>query len=158
MVFLGPLCVFLTCRLIHSHPLALLLSCPSPLSLSLSFSVRHRFILPVMRAELCSVHEQGKGQQEGGVCTIRDKIMAPWGLVWPCTRSIKRRLLVPRSTLMSICWGLILDSPPPTLSQSHTHMYTYRGLNLGVQKYLLGSYTLGHGGDPDYSHSVGYSV
>lgn len=26
------------------------------------------------------------------VCTIRDKIMAPGGLVWPCTRSIKRQL------------------------------------------------------------------
>lgn len=47
------------------------------------------------------------------VCTIRDKIMAPRGLVWPCTRSIKCPLQVPRSTLMSIFWGLILNTEHP---------------------------------------------
>lgn len=61
------------------------------------------------------------------VCTIRDKIMAPQGLVWPCTRSIKRLLQVPRSTLMSIFWGLILhDEHPPTPPPQHTnHSNTY---------------------------------
>lgn len=62
------------------------------------------------------------------VCTIRDKIMAPRGLVWPCTRSIKRPLQVPRSTLMSIFWGLILNTehPPsfPLFSTSNLSMHT----------------------------------
>lgn len=90
---------------------------PSSCSL-FSCGVRHRFILPVMRVEQRSVSERGgtedgggQGQQGGRyVCTIRDKIMAPQGLVWPCTRSIKRWLQVPRSTLMSIFWGLILHA------------------------------------------------
>lgn len=54
------------------------------------------------------------------VCTIRDKIMAPQGLVWPCTRSIKQQLQVPRSTLMSIFWGLIFHT-------EHTHAHTHFG-------------------------------
>lgn len=33
----------------------------------------------------CRVSREGRC-----VCTIRDKIMAPQGLVWPCTRSIKQ--------------------------------------------------------------------
>lgn len=91
-----------------------------PLSVFFSCGVRHRFILPVMRVEQRSVSELEGGVQgqQGGrcVCTIRDKIMAPQGLVWPCTRSIKRRLQVPRSTLMSIFWGLILH-----VEHQHTH-------------------------------------
>lgn len=65
--------------------------------------------------------EGGRVNGEGRcVCTIRDKIMAPQGLVWPCTRSIKRQLQVPRSTLMSIFWGLILHTEH---QQQYTHAH-----------------------------------
>lgn len=50
--------------------------------------------------------------------------MAPQGLVWPCTRSIKRRLQVPRSTLMSIFWGLILNAEHPHHQHTHAHTCT----------------------------------
>lgn len=63
------------------------------------------------------------------VCTIRDKIMAPQGLVWPCTRSIKRQLQVPRSTLMSIFWGLIFHT-------EHTYTHTHT-LDLPASLYSL---------------------
>lgn len=78
----------------------------------------------VCRAEECewAGREGGVQGQQGGrcVCTIRDKIMAPQGLVWPCTRSIKRRLQVPRSTLMSIFWGLILHAEHSHLQHTYT--------------------------------------
>lgn len=47
--------------------------------------------------------------------------MAPQGLVWPCTRSIKQQLQVPRSTLMSIFWGLIFHTEH---TRAHT-LWTY---------------------------------
>ncbi|KAG9354503.1 hypothetical protein JZ751_001213 [Albula glossodonta] len=56
----------------------------------------------------------GQGQEKGGECTIRDKIMAPVGLVWPCTRSINRWFPVP--------------SPSTPISDLLEHRYYQRWL------------------------------
>ncbi len=135
--FSGPLCVFLSVSPPSSFPLhALTLF----LCLSLSLSSTDLFCLWCVERRAVWVLRDRVSRRE--VCTIRDKIMAPRGLVWPCTRSIKRMLLVPRSTLMSICWGLILGTPHPSTSVSCSffHMYAHTHIEcVKIYKYLYSS-------------------
>lgn len=129
MVFLGPLYVF-------PPPISLLFLPYAPQGLSnppfsfVFFSLCCQTQI-YSACDACRAEEWELASRQAGrvssrkvcvhVCTVRDKIMAPWGLVWPCTRSIKRPLQVPRSTLMSIFWGLILNTDhPPSFPLSTT--------------------------------------
>lgn len=113
----------LTAYLSHrfSLPFSLSLSLPPSFFPSLLLSRSLSLSLPVS-LQIYSVSDAFRqGQEKGGECTIRDKIMAPVGLVWPYTRSINRWFPVPRSALMSMCWDLILKPPYPPSLQRNKH-------------------------------------